>query len=156
MSAATCLQLAAAGEALPAAQVLVYPLTTPEQHGPSMDDAADARPLDRPLLSWMAMHAFEGRPEAAKDPRVDLLGRSAEELGGLPPTLVVTAERDVLRSQGQDFAHRLESAGVPTTLDHYDGVMHEFFGAAAVLPEAEQAQLAAARRFTEAFGAVAS
>jgi acetyl esterase/lipase len=152
MSAATCLQLAAVGEPLPAAQVLVYPLTTPEQHGDSMDDAADARPLDRPLLSWMAMHAFEGVPEAAKDPRVDLLGRPAEQLAALPPTLVVTAERDVLRSQGQDFARHLESAGVRTTLRHYDGVMHEFFGAAAVLPEAEQAQTEAARHFTAAFG----
>lgn len=38
-----------------------------------------------------------------------------------------------LRSQGQEFARRLESAGVTTTSRHYDGVMHEFFGAAAVL-----------------------
>jgi hypothetical protein len=43
--------LGGSGEPLPAAQVLVYPLTTSEQFGESMEDAADARPLNRPLLS---------------------------------------------------------------------------------------------------------
>ncbi len=73
MSAATVLQLAEAGEQVPVAQVLVYPVTTGEQFGESMHDAADGRPLNRALLSWMAMHAFEGRPDAAKDPHIDLL-----------------------------------------------------------------------------------
>ena len=147
MAPATCLQLAEAGEPLPAAQVCVYPLTTPEQYGESMDDAADGRPLNRALLSWMAMHAFEGRPDAATDPRIDLLGWSPDRLALMPPTLVITDERDVLRSQGQEFARRLESAGVPTALRHYDGVMHEFFGASAVLAKAEEAQQEAARHF---------
>jgi acetyl esterase/lipase len=152
MAAATSLQLAEAGEQLPAAQVLVYPLTTGEQYGESMDDAADGRPLNRALLSWMAMHAFEGRPDAAKDPRVDLLGVPSQRLAALPPTLVITDERDVLRSQGQEFARHLEAAGVATELRHYDGVMHEFFGASAVLDKAEEAQQAAARHLTAAFG----
>lgn len=151
MAPATCLQLAAAGEQLPVAQVCVYPLTTAEQYGESMDDAADGRPLNRALLSWMAMHAFEGKPDAATDPRVDLLGVPADRLGVLPPTLVITDERDVLRSQGQEFARRLEGAGVQVTLSHYDGVMHEFFGASAVLPKAEQAQQEAAIHFRNAF-----
>ena len=62
------------------AQVLVYPVATAEQFGESMVDAADGRPLNRALLSWMAMHAFEGQPDAAKDPRIDLLGWSDEQL----------------------------------------------------------------------------
>ena len=155
MAAATCLQLAAAGQPVPIAQVLVYPLTTGEQYGESMTDAADARPLNRPLLSWMAMHAFEGVPEGATDPRVDLLGWSAEQLTAMPSTLVITDERDVLRSQGQEFARKLEGAGVPTTHQYYAGVMHEFFGAASVLDEAEQAQQLAAQHFLRAFGAPA-
>ncbi|RBY95372.1 alpha/beta hydrolase [Blastococcus sp. TF02-8] len=153
MTAATILRLAQAGESVPAAAVCVYPLTTGEQFGESMDDAADGRPLNRALLSWMAMHAFQGVPDGAKDPRVDLLGWSREQLALMPPTLVITDERDVLRSQGQQFAQNLEAAGVATTHRHYDGVMHEFFGAAAVLDEAEQAQQEAATHFTRAFGA---
>lgn len=145
MAVATALQLAAAGEPVPLAAVCAYPLTTPEQYGESMDDAADGRPLNRALLSWMAMHAFEGEARAAQDPRVNLLDVPADHLAALPPTLVITAERDVLRSQGQEFARRLEAAGVSTQLRHYDGVMHEFFGAAAVLDKAEDAQHAAAQ-----------
>lgn len=152
MAAATCLQLAAAGQPVPLAQVLVYPLTTGEQFGESMTDAADARPLNRPLLSWMAMHAFEGKPDAATDPRIALLDWTPEQLSSMPPTLVITDERDVLRSQGQEFARKLEEAGVPTTHTFYPGVMHEFFGAAAVLDEAERAQQEAAQHFLSAVG----
>jgi acetyl esterase len=152
MAPATCLQLQEAAEKLPVFQVLVYPVTTGEQFGESMQDAADARPLNRPLLSWMAMHAFEGVPDAAKDPRIDLLGWSPDQLSGLPPALVITDERDPLRSQGQEFAKHLEAAGVTTTSSYYEGVSHEFFGAAAVLDKAQQAQLEVAMHLRRAFG----
>ena len=108
MAPATVLQLAEAGEQLPVAMVPVYPVTTAEQFGESMQDAADGRPLNRALLSWMAMHAFEGRPDAATDPRIDLLGWTDEQRRLMPPTLVITDERDVLRSQGEQFAQDLE------------------------------------------------
>ncbi len=117
--------------------------------GDSMADAADARPLNRPLLSWMAMHAFEGRPDAATDPRIDLLGWSDEQLALMPPTLVITDERDVLRSQGQEFGKKLQAAGVETTGSYFAGAMHEFFGASAVFELAEQAQQDAAAQLPE-------
>ncbi|MCW2607016.1 MAG: putative lipase [Frankiales bacterium] len=152
MSAATVLQLAQAGEQLPVAQVMVYPVTTAEQFGESMADAADGRPLNRALLSWMAMHEFQGRPDGPTDARIDLLGWSEEQLQLMPPTLVITDERDVLRSQGQEFARRLQAAGVATTASYFPGAMHEFFGASAVLELAEQAQQDAAAHLTEALG----
>jgi len=155
MAPATVLQLAEAGEPLPVAMVPVYPVTTGEQFGESMEDAADGRPLNRALLSWMAMHAFEGMPDAAKDPRIDLLGWSQEQLRMMPPTLVITDERDVLRSQGEQWAKNLEAAGVEVIATRYDGVMHEFFGASAVLDHAERAQQEAAQHFLTAFGASA-
>lgn len=58
----------------------------------------------------------------------------------------------MLRSQGEQFARQLEAAGVQTTARHYGGVMHEFFGASAVLDKAEQAQQEAAQHFLRAFG----
>jgi acetyl esterase len=152
MAAATCWALAQVGEPLPVAQVLVCPLTTPRESGVSMTDSADARPLDRPKLSWLLMHAFQGVPEALHDRRVDLLSVPLEELAGLPPTLLLTAERDPLRSQGEEFALHLQEAGVPTTLTRYLGVVHEFFGAAAVLDKAAQAQQEAADHVRSAFG----
>jgi acetyl esterase len=153
MAAATVLQLAEAGEQRPGALVMVYPLTSAQQVGESMTDAADARPTNRPLLSWMLMHAFQGEPDALRDLRVDLLAWNGRQLTALPPTLVITAERDPLRSQGWQFFGMLEAAGVPATDRHYEGVMHEFFGAAAVLDKAEQAQREAAQHFLRAFGA---
>ncbi|MCW2960675.1 MAG: hypothetical protein JWM90_1062 [Thermoleophilia bacterium] len=151
MAAATCLQLRAAGEPLPRFQALVYPVTTPQQFGASMEDSADARPLNRALLSWMAMHEFSGKPEAETDPRIDLLSLRREQLAGLPPAHVITDERDVLRSQGEQFAQNLQEAGVPTTHSYYDGVMHEFFGASAVLDKAERAQQEVADHLRRAF-----
>ena len=62
-------------------------------------------------------------------------------------------ERDVLRSQGEQFPDNLRAAGVPTTLSLYQGVMHAFFGAATVLDKAAQAQQEAADHFRAAFSA---
>ncbi len=70
----------------------------------------------------------------------------------MPPTLMITDERDVLRSQGQEFATRLEAAGTPVSQVHFPGAMHEFFGASAVFELAEQAQQDAARHLAMAFG----
>lgn len=155
MAAATCVELARRGEALPCCQILVYPLTTAAPYGASMIEHADARPLDKPLLSWMAMHAFEGVPDAARDARVALLDLGPNDLDGLPPALVITAERDPLRDQGREFARHLEHAGVPTSWRHFDGVMHEFFGASAVLDAAELAQREAADHLRRSFATAA-
>ncbi|MCU1601791.1 MAG: putative Alpha/beta hydrolase fold-3 domain protein (modular protein) [Frankiales bacterium] len=106
--------------------------------------AADARPLNRPTVSWMALHAFEGVPGGAKDPWVDLLSVPGDQLAGFPPTLVLTAERDPLRSQGEEFAQHLVDAGVDAVGFRFDGTMHQFFGAAAVSEQGQRAQGAAA------------
>lgn len=155
MAPATVLQLGAT-DTRPVAQVCVYPVTTAQQFGESMEDAADGRPLNRALLSWMAMHEFEGMPEAAKDPRIELLGWSDQQLAAMPPTVVITDERDPLRSQGEEFARKLDGAGVRTTGTRYDGVSHEFFGASLVLDQAERAQRQAAEHFTQAFAGTAA
>ena len=62
----------------------------------------------------------------------------AKDLAGLPPTLVVTAECDPLRDEGEAFAHRLEAAGVPTTLKRYPRTIHGFHAFTKVLPAARQ------------------
>jgi acetyl esterase/lipase len=151
MAAATALQLGDANHPMPLAMVCVYPVTTADQFGESMEDAADGRPLNRALLSWMEMHTFSSPAKDGKDPRIDLLGWSDAQLSLMPPTLVITAERDILRSEGQEFARKLERSGVPTRHSFYPGAMHEFFGASAVFELAEQAQQEAAMHLTRAF-----
>jgi acetyl esterase/lipase len=145
MAAATARAVATAGFPGPKALVLACPITTLEPYGASMTDSADAAPLSRPVLAWSFAHAFFDDPTAAPgDSRVNLLGWKAEDLASLPPTLVLTAGRDPLRSQGRRFAELAEAAGVPVLDRCYDGMPHGFLSAPSVLKAAADAQGVAA------------
>jgi acetyl esterase/lipase len=152
MAAATCFTMLEHDQRMPATQVLVHPLTTTAQFGESMTDSADARPLGRPLLAWSLTHAFHGTAEALRSPLMNVLDVPATRLAALPPTLVVTVERDPLRSQGEAFAQRLRDTGTLAAHLRYDGVMHDFLGAAAVLDKAGDAQQQIADHLRDTFG----
>jgi acetyl esterase/lipase len=137
LAVATALRLVASSEPVPRFLLLVTPLLSPVPEGESAVDSADAKPVGRPELSWAAGYTFS-RPEDAADQRVQLL--RAPTLTGLPATLVLTAARDPLRSQGEDFALRLDEAGIPTEAVRYEGMPHGFFGLAAVVRSAAAAQ----------------
>jgi acetyl esterase/lipase len=61
-------------------------------------------------------------------------------LKGLPAATIITAQYDPLMSEGKMLADNLQKAGVKVQYKNYDGVTHEFFGMAAVVPEAKEAQ----------------
>ena len=75
------------------------------------------------------------------------------DLSGLPPATIILAQIDPLRTDGELFAEKLRAAGVPVTLQRYDGVTHEFFGMGAVVDKARQAQQLAGKQLREAFAA---
>lgn len=148
--ASACLNLDDEGPE-PVAALLITPLVTGAQDTPSMVDAADAAPLDRPAVSWVLTHLFADPTDVA-DPRFALLDVPAEALAGLPPTFVLTAGRDPLRDQGEQFAAHLSEAGVATTVTRYDGVPHGFFGLGSEVQASVQAQTDAAETLRTAFG----
>ncbi len=77
----------------------------------------------------------------------------AQDLQGLPPALVITAELDPLRDQSELYAARLAEAGVPVELARFDGVLHGFFSRADRFDAAGEAQALAASALQRAFGA---
>jgi len=78
-----------------------------------------------------------GKPSDKNDPRLDLVNAN---LAGLPPVIIINAEIDPLRSDGEMLETALKEAGVKVTRKLYSGVTHEFFGMAAVVGKAKDAQ----------------
>ena len=115
--------LRARGAGVPVAlQVLVYPVTDAELDSPSYLEHADGLNLTRAKMEWYWRLYLDGADGA----HPDASPLRAEELGGVAPALVQTAEYDPLRSEGEAYAERLAASGVPVTLTRYDGMIHGF------------------------------
>ena len=131
----------------PRHQVLVYPVADSTFTTPSYQENADAKPLSKAGMQWFAKHTFKD-PAEAKDPRLTLV---AANLKGLPPTTIITAQIDPLRSEGQMLGERMKAAGVEVAMRNYDGVAHEFFGMGAVVDKAKDAVAFAAAGLKRGF-----
>ncbi|HKS11546.1 MAG TPA: alpha/beta hydrolase [Pseudomonas sp.] len=120
----------------------VYPVAQANTRTESYLKYADAMPLNRPMMLWFIAQVTTSETQA-KDPRIDLVNA---DLKGLPPVTLVNAEIDPLRDDGALLEQALRTQGVPVERKLYDGVTHEFFGTAAVVQKAEQAQAYAGQR----------
>ncbi len=114
----------------------VYPIAGTDTTTPSYVENATAKPLNRPMMSWFFEHYLRS-PADRQDPRINLVEAN---LRGLPPTMIINAQIDPLRSEGETLAQRLRAAGVTVEQRTYDGAAHEFFGMAAVVDKAKEAQ----------------
>jgi acetyl esterase len=123
LAAAVCLR--ARDEAGPAIafQLLIYPITDASFETPSYLENAEGFGLSRETMIWY-WDQYLASPADAASPLASPL--RASDLSGLPPALVVTAEYDVLRDEGEAYAARLLEAGVSSVLKRYDGMIHGF------------------------------
>jgi acetyl esterase len=107
-----------------AGQLLFCPVTQHYDTGfPSYTENAEGYFLTRDTMTWFSDQYLRSASDV-DDFRASPL--RAADLGGLPPALVITAEYDPLRDEGEAYAQRLVVAGVPTTLTRYPGVIHDF------------------------------
>ncbi|MBJ7348046.1 MAG: alpha/beta hydrolase [Thermoleophilaceae bacterium] len=108
-----------------AGQLLLYPVTDFAGDYPSGTENAEGYFLTSRLMDWFGEHYVDS-PEHVTDTRISPL--LAEDFSGLPPAIVVTAQYDPLRDEGNAYADKLAAAGVPTTKLCFDGMIHGFFG----------------------------
>jgi len=133
---------------LPKAILAIYPVAGSDMNTPSYLKYADAVPLNRPMMAWF-FKKYLNKPAEAKDPLMNLV---ADDLTGLPPTIIITDEIDPLQSEGLKLVDKLKADRVNVNSKNYDGVTHEFFGLGAVVPQAKDAERYAAGLLKKAFG----
>ena len=128
--------------------VSVYPVgQVSNLSTPSYLDSAAAKPLNKPMMAWFVKYTLS-KPEDSQDPRLNLIDAN---LGGLPPVTLISAQIDPLRSDADMLEKSLKKAGVKVEHKLYPGTTHEFFGMAAVVPSAKNAQALAGKRLGDAF-----
>ncbi|GAB25078.1 putative esterase [Gordonia polyisoprenivorans NBRC 16320 = JCM 10675] len=107
------------------AQVLLYPVANADFNTPSYLQFAEGYYLTRDGMKWF-WDAYTTDPAQRAEPHASPLQASVEELQGLPTTLVITDEADVLRDEGEQYANKLREAGVDVTSVRVAGMVHDF------------------------------
>ena len=129
LAAAACLLAKELGGPNIRFQLLVYPCTDGRMSYPSFRENGEGYLLTAKTMEW-----FWGNYLADTDPEAPLASPLyASELEGLPAALVITAEFDPLRDEGEAYAERLRQAGVLVQASRYDGQIHGFFGLPGIL-----------------------
>lgn len=149
LALATAIAARDAGLQQPAHVLAVYPVTQTSLNTESYIENAVAQPLNRATVKWFVDHLVNS-PADLKDPRLQLV--DAKLAGMAPGVTIINARIDPLRADGSRMAAALKKAGVPVDRREYEGVTHEFFGTAAVVAKARDAQAYAGQRLKQAFG----
>ena len=114
-----------------ALQLLIYPVTDANFERGSYTAAENQLLLSKDAMIWFWDHYA---PNATVRAHPDASPIKAKDLKGLPPAIVITAEHDVLRDEGEEYAKLLKAAGVPTTHKRFEGQLHGFFTMVNILP----------------------
>jgi len=135
LAAALALQIRESGAGRLCGQLLIYPtLEPPRRDFPSYREMAEGYGLSLDGLLWFWEQYLQGQP-------VSTLAAPAlaDDHAGLPPALVMTAQYDVLRDEGEHYAELLKRAGNRVELKRYEGMTHGFLAFSHLIDEADQA-----------------
>ncbi len=153
LALATAVAVRDAGLPAPKHVLAVYPVgQTGNLDTASYKDSATSKPLNKAMIGWF-VDKLLAKPENKMDTRLDLVNA---KLAGLPPVTIINAQIDPLREDGALLESALKKAGVKVQRRVYNGVAHEFFGMAAVVKKAADAQKPGAQALRESFGKAAS
>ncbi len=150
LAAVTSLMARDQGGPALAAQTLLYPVTDFNFETASYLEFAEDYMLTRAGMMWFWDHYLNRESDADNHYASPL---RADDLRGLPPALVITAEYDPLRDEGEAYAAQLEAAGTPTRLIRYDGMIHGFVRRLNFFPQAREALTEIVNELHRAFGA---
>ncbi|MFD4637545.1 alpha/beta hydrolase [Lentzea sp. NPDC058436] len=125
MAAALTLQAKERGDVPLKAQVLFYPVTDAAFDTDSYLQFAEGYFLRRDGMQWF-WDQYTTNPVERAEITASPLRATLDQLEGLPQALVITAEADVLRDEGEAYADKLRAAGVPVTAVRYAGAIHDF------------------------------
>jgi acetyl esterase len=128
-------------------QLLVYPATDLTMSYPSHVENGDGYMLTNEATAWFLGH-YLGPDDDPKHP--SLSPHFSDDLSGVAPAVIITAEFDPLRDEGEAYAARLRDSGVAVDLRHYDGMIHGFFQMGGITPVADSAVSDAASRLRAA------
>ncbi|BEV14926.1 alpha/beta hydrolase [Herbaspirillum sp. DW155] len=106
-------------------EVLLWPVTDANFETASYNQFANGYFLTKNMMKWF-WDSYTTDAAKRKEITASPLNATPAQLAGLPPTLIQTAEKDVLRDEGEEYGRKLQAAGVAVTSVRYNGMIHDF------------------------------
>ena len=148
LAVSTAIAVRDAGLTAPTHVLAVYPVAqTGNLDTKSYQDSKTAKPLNKAMIGWF-VDKLLAKPEDKMDTRLDIVNA---KLAGLPPVTIINAQIDPLREDGALLETALKKAGVKVQRKVYSGVVHEFFGMAAIVKKAADAQMMGGKALRDSF-----
>jgi acetyl esterase len=119
-------------------QMLIYPAVDMSMESPSISENANAPILTKAVMAWFVAHYMSSDADRVNINASPMLA-SDDLLKRMPPAIVITAQYDPLRDEGEAYGRRLVENGVSTTITRYNGAFHGFFNMITILDDAQSA-----------------
>ena len=119
-------------------QMLIYPAVDMSMESPSINENANAPILTKSVMAWFVDHYMGSEGDRGSIAASPMLA-SDEQLKRMPPAIVITAQFDPLRDEGEAYGKRLVENGVSATITRYNGAFHGFFKMITILDDAQSA-----------------